>query len=419
MAPIGGDGASVTTAPDRSAPRERPALILGGRWLWGLSMVRSLGRRGVPVYATGTRDSFVARSRWHRATPAEWGEPPSPATLPDYLARLPAPGLVLIPTTDDWALAVAHLPPPLAARFPSSLPPRESLEVLIDKGRFSAVLARLGVPQPRTVCVQPGDDWARLPPEAFADAFLKPRDSQAFRMRFGVKARHFRTPAEAIALATEARRAGLEVMLQEYLPGPPSHHYMVEGFVDRTGRVCGRFVRQRLRMYPPDFGDSTYMVSVPLARVASAVASLDRLLPHLSYRGVFEAEFKLDPRDGQFKLLEVNARPWYFIGFAADCGMDFCAMAYRDALGLPVEPQEAYPVGRHCVVGSDRFACWALYRRGELGAWAWLRSWLGARQMLFAWDDPAPGVMRIVRYLGIAGRRLLARLGLWGWAEPS
>ncbi len=398
-----------------SEPAEsRPALILGGGFLWGLSMIRSLGRRGVPVYVTGTKGHFVSYSRWHRAAPADWGEPPTPTTLCDYLTRLPQLSMVLIPPTDEWALAVARLPAPLAARFPSSLPSLASLEALIDKGRFATLLGQLGVPHPRTVRVGLDDDLADLPADAFADAFLKPCASQAFRRRFGVKARHFETPAEAMALAREAGQAGLDVLLQEYVPGPPSHHFMVEGFVDRTGRVCARFVRQRLRMHPPDFGDSTCMVSVPVDRVQPAVESLDRLLAHLCYRGVFEAEFKRDARDGQLKLLEVNARPWYFIGFAADCGVDFCAMAYRDALGLPVEPQQAYPVGRHCIVGADRFACRALRRRGQLTAWAWLRSWLGARQMLFAWDDPAPALARILGNLWEAGARRLGGISGFG-----
>ena len=306
---------------------------------------------------------------------------------------------------------MARLPAPLAARFPASLSSPETLEVLIDKGRFAATLGRLGVPHPRTVCLGLDPDQANLPADAFTDAFLKPCNSWAFRSRVGVKALHFRTRDEAMSRAREVASAGLEVMLQEYVPGPPSHHFMVEGFVDRTGQVRARFVRQRLRMFPPDFGDSTYMVSVPLDRVRAAVDSLDRLLAHLSYRGVFEAEFKYDARDGEFKLLEVNARPWYFIGFAASCGVDFCAMAYRDALGLAVEPVRTYPPGRHCVVGSDRFACWALFRQGHLSAWAWLRSWLGARQMLFAWDDPLPGLARILRSLWIAATRKLRRSG--------
>jgi D-aspartate ligase len=98
---------------------------------------------------------------------------------------------------------------------------------------------------------------------------------------------HFETPSEATALALDAQRRGLEVMLQEYISGPLTCHYMVEGFVDRIGRPIARFVRQRLRMFPPDFGDNTYMISVPLDRVRGAIESLDRLFAHLSYRGVF------------------------------------------------------------------------------------------------------------------------------------
>jgi predicted ATP-grasp superfamily ATP-dependent carboligase len=382
-----------------------PVLILGGPWQVTLSLIRSLGRKSIPLFATGTGRSFVSYSRWHRAAPAEWGDAPARATLSGFLTKLPVDRMVLIPCSDEWALAVARLAPPLAARFPASLASLEGLTTLIDKGRFAGVLEQLGLPHPRTVCVNPEGDWAHLRGDAFVDAFLKPRDSQAFVRRYGVKALHFKTPSEAIALALEARQAGLEVMLQEYIPGPPTHHYMVEGFVDRTGRVCARFVRQRLRMFPPDFGDSTYMVSVPLDRVRAAVEYLDRLLAHLSYRGVFEAEFKYDERDGQFKLLEVNARPWFFIGFAADCGVDLCEMAYWDALSVEVEPVRAYAVGRHCVVGSG---CWQLFRQGRLTAWAWLRSRVGARQLLFSWDDPFPGFARLFQHVWIVAARKLA-----------
>lgn len=393
-----------------AAAGDPPALILGGPWVWPLSMIRSLGRHGVPLFSTGTAASFVAASRWHRAAPRAWGEDPTPETLAPYLAALPVGRMVVIPSTDEWALGVARLPRELAARFPSSLPPLDSLEILTDKGRFAATLAELGVPHPRTVCVGPGGDWSRIPDEAFANAFLKPRNSQAFRRRFGLKALRFGSRAEATALADDAREASLEVMLQEYVPGPPTGHYMVEGFVDRAGRVRARFVRQRLRMFPPDFGDSTCMVGVPVDRVRRAVEHLDRLLAHLSYRGVFEAEFKHDERDGEFKLLEVNARPWGFIGFADACGVDFCGMAYRDALGHTVEAVTTYQVGRRCVVGADRFACWRELRAGRLTPWASLRSWLGARQLLFAWDDPLPGFARLLLHLWIVARRALARI---------
>jgi len=140
------------------------------------------------------------------------------------------------------------------------------------------------------------------------------------------------------------------------------------------------------------------------------VESLDRLFAHLSYRGVFEAEFKYDERDGRFKLLEVNPRPWSFIGFAADCGVDLSEMAYWDALDVPVEPVATYRVGRHCVVGLDRFACSQLFRQGRLTLWAWVREWIGAHQLLFTWRDPLPALARLIEHfqVSIAGR--LARI---------
>src|SRR5712691_10045831 len=123
-------------------------------------------------------------------------------------------------------------------------------------------------------------------------------------------------------------------------------------------------------MHPTDFGDSTYMVSVPLEAVQGAVEILNRLLEALQYRGVFEAEFKHDQRDGRDKLLEVPA-PVGFVGFNAACGVDVCEMAYRDALGLTVEPVINYEVDRRCV--QPRL-CRELVRNGRLTPWAWGRS---------------------------------------------
>ena len=109
------------------------------------------------------------------------------------------------------------------------------------------------------------------------------------------------------------------------------------------------FARRRLRIYPPDFGNSTAMVSIPLDDVQQAVDSLRTVLHAVGYRGIFSGEFKRDPRDGRFKLLEINTRPWWFIDFAVRCGVDVCRMAYDDALGAAGHRCEQYKVGATCV----------------------------------------------------------------------
>jgi D-aspartate ligase len=48
-------------------------------------------------------------------------------------------------------------------------------------------------------------------------------------------------------------------------------------------------------------------------------------------------EYKLDPRDGQYKLLDVNARTWGYHSLGPRAGVDFPYLLFADQLGEPVE----------------------------------------------------------------------------------
>jgi len=374
--------------------------VLGGATITALCVIRNLGRKGIRQFAVGAGESYVASSRWHRRLPANLATLATPDALPQLLAALPHERMVLFPCSDEWALAASDLDSVLAAQFPAVVAPRDTVETLIDKGRFAEILQRLGLPHPRTTCIGPGDNLDDLPDEVFHQAFIKPRQSSKFARHYGVKALSFTTRSEAERQLAEVWQAGYEVVLQEYIPGPPTRHYMLEGFVARSGQVLAWCVRQRLRMYPEDYGDSSWMVTVPLRDVAAAAETLARLFSALRYRGVFEAEFKYDERDGAFKLLEVNSRPWSFVGFAARCGVDVCELAYREAAELPLVPVTTYAVGRYCIqYNVDRLVCWRLFRAGHLRLRNWAKSWLSASPLIFCLDDPVPALVRSRRFL--------------------
>jgi predicted ATP-grasp superfamily ATP-dependent carboligase len=57
------------------------------------------------------------------------------------------------------------------------------------------------------------------------------------------------------------------------------------------------------------------------------------------------AEFKVDPRDGRPKLLEVNPRFWGSLHHAILCGVDFPWLLYRMAVDGDVERVTGYQVG--------------------------------------------------------------------------
>ena len=229
-----------------------------------------------------------------------------------------------------------------------------------------------------------------LSDDAFKGTILKPISSAQFAAAHGVKGFLVNNRDEGLRAM---ERVEFPIMLQEFIPGPPTAGYFVEGFVNRNGCTCALFARRRLRMYPPRLGNTTFMVSVPLEEVAGAVASLQGLFQALEYRGIFSAEFKYDERDGFFKLLEINARPWWYVDAPARAGMDVCSMAYRDALNLPVEPRNGYVSGQHLGFVANDFRAWREQRRiGGPRLWPWLRSWRTVASTPFCWTDPLPAL---------------------------
>jgi predicted ATP-grasp superfamily ATP-dependent carboligase len=307
---------------------------------------------------------------------------------------------VLLPCADDWVLQVANLPPQLRYRFPSSIAGPAAITCLVDKGGFAGLLQRHGIPHPRTILIDSPEQLDLLHDTDFAGAFLKPRSSLEFFRCYGVKALRIEDREEATRAASDALAHGIHLMLQEYIPGPPTAHYFIDGFVDRTGALLARFARRRMRMYPPDFGNSSLHVSVPIEVVKPAAEALDSLLHSLKYRGIFSAEFKYDSRDGQFKILEVNARPWWYVEFAAACGVDVCSLSYRDALGLPSEPVRSYRIGRRCVTFDlDLKAYLHLRQQKQIRFWHWFRSWMGADHPVFSWLDPGPAARMLLDIL--------------------
>lgn len=385
-----------------------PALVLGSG-ITALGVTRVLGAAGISVYVATGPDRLVRHSRWFHPAP---GGAYAGHGLAEYLDGLRIPRAVLIPCSDHAVLDVALLGDALTDRFPRIVAPPGVLERLIDKARFHDLLEALDVPRPHTFWLHGAEDLDRIGADRLTNAFLKPRDSQAFHDRFGEKAFRVASRDDARRRLAAVMAEGLDVVLQEYVPGPPDHHYFIDAYADTHSRIRALFGRRRLRMYPPDFGNSTYMRSVPIEEVEPAARNLTRIIEALRFRGICSAEFKRDPRDGQFKLLEINTRPWWYVEFAARCGVDVCRMAYNEALGLDPGDVRSYATGRRLVYPYYDFpAALAQWRSGALSAAKWLGSWVGALQPVFTWRDPLPVLHALHAWVGRQLRKRLLRRG--------
>lgn len=398
-----------------------PAIVVGSEQT-GLGTLRSLRSVGIPAYVACPEDDLVCRSRWYRPTPGaeRWNGKLGPHA-DALLAAMPLKSAVVIPGRDDAVLWAAGLPEgPLRNRFLISSSSRATLETLLDKSRFGRFLSGTSIPHPRSFIIRTDADVAAIPFDDLDRVFVKPADSQRFLRIMGVKGLWARNRGELEAIWQRVVGQNLSVIAQEYIPGGADDHYFIDGFRDRSGRLTALFARRRLRIFPPDFGSSSYCVSVPMREVDRALPGLTELLMRLEYRGIFSAEFKRDARDGTFRILEVNARAWWYVEFATRCGVNVVEMAYRDALGLAVADAPAdYVTGAGCInLRNDLQTILPRHGAARTPLYLALRQWWRGHFNVFRWDDPLPG-LHVAGEMLIEWVRKRLRVGEHKRTQPS
>lgn len=389
--------------------------------LQALALTRSLGRRGVPVVRVHpNRLDRSLLSRFCRRVEVCPDLHASEDDLSRFLLgvaeRYPGPR-VAFPATDDTAHFLGRRHDELSAAYRLVGPPADVVELVVDKRRQYEEAERIGIPVPETYYPASAEALARLAETLRNYPYvIKPNVAHRWRlastkerMAVGkgavVKGVVARDRGELIAAYARISPGDTDVMVQEVLGGEDLRLFTFLGYFDRDSRPLGYCVRSKIRQFPLDFG---YCTATASCENPTVVEQSVRLLEGLRYQGLVGVEWKLDPRSGQHKLIEVNARAVNTSALAPACGVDLPWIAFQDALGRDVLPVTRWRSGVTWVwLSQDVGAARALRRRGELTVGAWLRSLRGRRvHAVFAGDDLRP-------FLSDALNALRSRLRGW------
>ena len=176
---------AVADAPSRAgaarAARSAPAgaLVLGADYR-ALGVVRSLGRRGVPVWVIRDGDdALAARSRYARRR-LDWprSDPGAQLAFLLELADAGADGFALIPSGDETAAFVARHHDALSARYAVTVPPWATMRFAYDKRLTYPLAAALGLDVPWTAAPRDRADLADLAPARSATRSSSSRRSR-------------------------------------------------------------------------------------------------------------------------------------------------------------------------------------------------------------------------------------------------
>jgi D-aspartate ligase len=357
----------------------------------GLAVSRSLGRAGVPVtgIAWNPRD-FGLRSRYldrRVVVPPGDGEAVVGALRTEAHDGRP----VFFPERDehvefalrhwDEVRALADLPLP---------PDAEAVKRLRRKDVLPLVAAEAGVLSPPTVLA--GSD------DAVRDAGLRPPlvvkavEGQEYALAFGHKALVADDVHDALAAVREARERGFHMIVQELVPDSHESVYSLLTYVGRSGEPLVTLVGRKVRQGPLRFGTSAVF------EVAYEPRVLDlglRLLRTAGYTGIAHVEFAQDPRDGEFRLLEVNTRLPVWAALAANRYLDLPRIAYDDLTGKEVAPLPTFRDQLTWIyLAKDVWVSLQMAKRRELRPGEFASRYLRGRKAraVFARDDPWPAV---------------------------
>jgi predicted ATP-grasp superfamily ATP-dependent carboligase len=316
------------------------ALVIGGDHP-GLAIARSLGRRGIPVYIIEDQHSVSVFSKYVTKVvrvPDIRDEQKTVDSVLEVGRRFGLKGWVLFPTRDETVAAFSLQRDRLAAFFRVTTPPWDVIRWAWDKNNTWKMAEKIGIPSPRTWNVTSAEELPSLYPHL--PLAVKPAVKENFFYATGAKAWRAETPEQLRCLF---KRAALEIkvediMLQEIIPGDGQRQLSYCAFF-RDGRAHSTLLARRMRQHPREFGRAaTYVETVELPEIEEIA---ERFLRAINFYGIVEVEFKQDPRDGKYKLLDVNARAWGFHGLGQAAGVDFPYLLFADQFGESLEPRRA------------------------------------------------------------------------------
>jgi predicted ATP-grasp superfamily ATP-dependent carboligase len=310
---------------------------------------------------------------------------------------------VLFYEQDPQLLLVSRHRESLARAFRFVIADPTLVEDLVDKGRFQALAERHGLPVPAARRIRPSADPTPQDLDLRYPVVIKPMTHRGWRraIRGSAKALQADSPEALRELWPQLAATGIELLVQELIPGPETRIESYHVYVDREGDVVAEFTGRKIRTIPASCGRSTALTITD----AADVATLGRaVVQRLGLQGVAKLDFKRGP-DGELHLLEINPRfnLWHHLGAVA--GVNLPAFVYADMVGSPRPALRPARVGTcWCTLSND----WRAAKASGVRLTTWLQWALRCEaKSEVAWDDAMPYLRtKLPRLLRVrAGRR--------------
>ncbi len=373
----------------------------------GLSLVRSLGKRGINVYGIGSsRTSIGFFSKYLKKgfilPNFKWNENELEYIQRvieiiqenniNYILAISEPLLLLLNEHRDKIEKYAKL----------LIPTYSLLDKVFDKKKTLETAQKLGIPIPKTIYLDedlPDIEYLKKEFDTFP-IVIKPIHrvyTQKIDIKRDFKIKYIYSYESLIKTLQDLK--GYPVMVQEFCAG--------EGLTICVFRfreeILAIFQYKVIHAYPPIGGASVYRESVEINSKVKEYTL--RLLEEIGWEGPCEVEMRQEYKTGMIKLMEINGRFWGALPLAIKAGVDFPYLTYQAfGKGGKIFINE-YKIGvKCCLLGAElQWILASLFsnRKGIKEKIKAICEFIGTfypkiKHDIQSIDDPLPGIMDIL-----------------------
>lgn len=390
---------------------DTPVVILHGG-LGSLAIMRSLGPLGIPVHCVASEAHEVSfRSRYCRKRYVTDLDASDPERLVDFMvsvANTVGGRPLLIATSDEMAMFVADRHGDLESKYLIGQATGALVGQLANKRTMFDLALAHDVPVPSMKIPGDVDDLRYWAEEIEFPVMLKGIMGNRLQERTGKKMVIVSSIDELVENYSHLEDPDdPNLMVQELIPGDDDQVYIFNGYFAGDSQCLAAFTGRKIRQFPVHTGCASLGECTWVPEVAELTI---RFMQGLGYRGVLDIGYRKDPRDGTYKVLDINPRVGQaFRLFVAENGMDVIRAQYLHMTNQPL-PEPIVPIeGRRWLIEDYDFVSSLDYwREGTLGFLEWIRSFRRVEEgAWFSWRDPKPFIIMLGRF----GKKILVWIG--------
>jgi D-aspartate ligase len=371
-----------------------PAFVFG-MFETGLAVGRSLGRRGVCVFGFDHKKDIGFYSRYINSdlTPHPLK---NPEDFKEYLLKksqkFDSKPVVYI-TSDDYLEFFVTNQNEFKKYLHINIVGENILDLTFSKNKFYTKFIGTGIPIPGLYDYdKDAGSQINFPVLIKGDNVNRWRE----KVNSSNKVIIAKDINELGMICSNLRSQNIDFVMQEIIPGGDNCFYKYCAYRTMEGNIINEFMLRKLRQNPVRFGVGSLVVSCindELRQIGREVFQI------LDYKGIGSVEFKIDERDGKFKLIELNARYWQQNSLSDVSGINFPFIEY---LYLTEQDYSAfhndYETGIKWVNIYMDFASFLVYRKEkQLTLFDWIDQIKGKKVFSdLAGDDLMPSFYETV-----------------------